>query len=95
MLHNDFTNKKKYIYFDYTILSQSLCRITAVKDLRVTLTSNWNFKDHTSRNVCKVFCKELKMSTTSKALFRILLELKEAIRRGKSIGGLNLLVCVS
>ena len=35
------------------------------------------------------------MSTTSKALFRILLELKEAIRRGKSISGLNLLVYVS
>ena len=35
------------------------------------------------------------MSTTSNALFRILLELKEAIRRGKSISGLNLLVCVS
>ena len=39
--------------------------------------------------------KDFKMSTTSKALFRILLELKEAIQRGKSISGLNLLVYVS
>ena len=37
--------------------------------------------------------KEFKMSTTSKA-FRVLLEFKEAIRRGKSISGLNLFVCV-
>ena len=41
-----FTNKKKYLSFDYIILSQSLPLVTAVKDLRVTLTSNLNFKDH-------------------------------------------------
>ena len=35
------------------------------------------------------------MSTKSKALFRMLLELKEAIRRGKSTSELNLLVCVA
>ena len=33
--------------------------------------------------------------STLKAPFRRLLELKEAIRRGKSISGLNMLVCVS
>ena len=35
------------------------------------------------------------MSNTSKALFRMFLELEEAIRRGKSISGLNMLVCIS
>ena len=50
-----FTNKKKYLSFDYAILSQSLPRVTAVKDLGVTLTSNLNFKDHISRNVSKAF----------------------------------------
>ena len=50
-----FTNKKKYLSFDYAILSQSLPRVTDVKDLGVILTSNLNFKDHISRNVSKVF----------------------------------------
>ena len=50
-----FTNKKKYIYFYNTILSQSPLRVTVVKDIGVTLTSHLNFKDHISRNVSKTF----------------------------------------
>ena len=50
-----FTNKNKNLSFDYAILSQSLPRVTAVKDLGVTLTSNFNFKDHISRNVSIAF----------------------------------------
>ena len=50
-----FTNKNKYIYFYYTNLSQSPPRVTAVKDIGITLTSNLNFKDHISRNVSKTF----------------------------------------
>ena len=50
-----FTNKWKYLSFDDAILSQSLPRVTAVKDLGVTLTSNLNFKDHISHNVSKAF----------------------------------------
>ena len=50
-----FTNKKKYLSFDYAILSQSLPRVTVVKDLGVTLNSNLYFKDHISHNVCKAF----------------------------------------
>ena len=50
-----FTYKKKRLSFDYTILSQSLPRVTAVKDFGVTLTGNFNLKDHISRNVSNVF----------------------------------------
>ena len=50
-----FTNKKKYLSFDYAILSQSLPRVTAIKDFGVTLNSNLDFKDHISRNVSKAF----------------------------------------
>ena len=50
-----FTSKKKYLSFDYAILTQPLPRATAVNNLGVTLTSNLNFKDHISRNVSKVF----------------------------------------
>ena len=50
-----FINKKKYLSFEYTILSQPLPRVIAVKDLGVTLTSNFYFKDHISRNVSKAF----------------------------------------
>ena len=50
-----FTKKKKYLSFDYTILSQSLSRVTALKDLGITLTNNLNFKDHISRNVSEAF----------------------------------------
>ena len=48
-----FSNKTKYLSFDYTILSESVPRVTAVKDLGGTLTSNLNFRDHISRNVSK------------------------------------------
>ena len=40
-----FTNERKYLSFDYIILSHSLPRVTIVKDFGVTLTINWNFKD--------------------------------------------------
>ena len=50
-----FTDKKKSLSFDYTILSQCLQRVTAVKHLGVTLTDNLNFKDHINRNVSKAF----------------------------------------
>ena len=50
-----FTNKNKYLSFDYAILSQSLPRVTAVKDLGVTLISNLKFKDHIRHNIFKAF----------------------------------------
>ena len=50
-----FTNKKKCISFYYNILSQSPPRVTAVKDIEVTLTSNLNFKGHVTCNVFKTF----------------------------------------
>ena len=50
-----FRNKKKGLSFDYIILSQSLHRVTAVKDFGVKLTANLNFKDHNSHNVSKAF----------------------------------------
>ena len=51
-----FPNKKTGLsLFIYIILSQSLPRVTAVKDLGVTLTANLNFKDHNSHNVSKAF----------------------------------------
>ena len=50
-----FTNKKKYLSSEYAILSKSLPKVTAVKYLGVTLTSNLNFKDHVSRAVSKAF----------------------------------------
>ena len=50
-----FPNKKKGLSFDYIIISQSLPRVTAVKDLGVTLTVNLNFKDNNSHNFSKAF----------------------------------------
>ena len=50
-----FTNKKKYLSFDCAILSKSLSRVTAFKDLVVTLNSNLDFKDHISHNASKAF----------------------------------------
>ena len=48
-----FPNKKKGLSFDYIISSQSLPRVTAVKDFGVTLTAN--LKDQNSYNVSKAF----------------------------------------
>ena len=48
-----FTNKKKCLSLDYTVLSQSLSRVTGVKD--PGRTGNLNVKDHFSRNVSKAF----------------------------------------
>ena len=65
------TKKEKYLSFDYAILSQSLSRVTAVKDFGVTLNSNLDFKDHVSRNVSKTFkmCGFIKHVCTSFATF--------------------------
>ena len=41
--------------FDCTILSQSVPRVNAVKDLGVTLTGSLNFRDHISRSISKAF----------------------------------------
>ena len=50
-----FTNKRKYLSFDYAILSRSLPKVSAVKDLGATLTGNLHFKDQISRNIAKAF----------------------------------------
>ena len=55
LMQTTFTNNKKLIYFDYTVLTQSLPRFIAIKDRGVTLTGNLNVKYHISRNVSKAF----------------------------------------
>ena len=62
-----FTNKKKCLSFDYTILSQCLPRVTAVKGQGVTLTGNLNVKDHICRNVSKAvkMCDVIKRVCTT------------------------------